>query len=97
MSRRDSRPMTTDDEIRERIKAKKATKNAARYRGVLGKLLEQMKAGQTYPMGDIEVLIEKSGDSFTVAGGALTYGVREGYLNRVAWGRYMVTGKKLEG
>jgi len=99
--RRNSRPTMTDDAILARIRAKKATRKphtGASWRNVLRKILgKYMKAGQIYPIGDIEVFIEKSGSSFTYAGPMTTYGVREGYLDRVGRGRYRVTGKKMEG
>jgi len=94
--------METDDEILARIRVKKAAQKKSpthnrQSRKVLRKLLEAMKADQTYSIGDIEVLTEKSGWRFDNAGNATTYGVREGYLDRVGGGQYRVTGKKMEG
>jgi hypothetical protein len=94
--------MMTDDAILARIRAKKAARSRNRnrssgpFRKVLQKLLgKYMKAGGVYPMKDIEVFIEKTGKSFVWAGPVTTYGVREGYLDRVARGQYRVTGKPI--
>jgi len=94
--RLNSRPTETRDEILARIKAKKAAQKPA-FHNHLQRLLKHMKASRTYSIEDIEVFFEMSGYSFTGAGPAMTYGVREGYLDRVGRGRYVVTGKKIEG
>jgi hypothetical protein len=90
--------MTTDDEILARIKAKKAARKPRdhAYRNVLRRFLGKMKAGRVYSLEDIEVFIEVTGMKFTNAAPATSYAVREGYLNRVGKGRYVVTGKKIE-
>lgn len=99
--------MTADDVIRSGIRAKrvawlKATKVRRdeymydHYRRQLEKFLGEMETGRVYSMRDIEILVAKFGARFASTGGALTYGVRHGYFNRVGHGRYLVTGKKLE-
>jgi hypothetical protein len=90
----------TDDEILARIRAKKAARKKPgkhAFRPTLRKFLGKMKVGRTYSIEDIEVFLVESGRSFTGAGGATTYGVREGYLERVGKGQYVVTGKRIEG
>jgi hypothetical protein len=86
------------DEIRARIRAKKAArkKSIDHFRPALGRFLKKMKVGRTYSIEDIEVFLVESGTSFTYAGPATTYGVRAGYLNRVGRGQYTATGKKIE-
>jgi hypothetical protein len=88
----------TDDAILARIRAKKEERfrNNGHFRKVLRSISGFLKPGQIYSIQNIEIFIEKSGGKFTSAGMATTYGVREGYLDRVGRGQYRVTGKKME-
>jgi hypothetical protein len=85
-----------DDQILRRIaEAKKARKrstvsnghNIKVLRSVLGRF---MRIGGVYPLTQIELFIEKAGLNYSSAGPATTYGVREGYLERVGKGQYKV-------
>jgi len=87
----------TDDAIRKQIRSAKAARKNGHWQDTLRRILKHAKAGRTYSVEDIEVFIVKSGGKFPSAGGAITYAVREGYLNRVGRGQYLVTGKKMEG
>jgi hypothetical protein len=91
----------TDDEIRARIRARKkarkqSPKSNSYNRKILRLFLGSMELGKIYMLEDIEVIIEKTGNSSTGSGPATTYGVRDGYLERVGRSQYRATGKPLE-
>jgi hypothetical protein len=91
------------DEALQRVKEKKAERSRRRdpnlhtyFRRVLRPILSAIEPDQVYSTQEIRDFLAKSGERYTSAGPALTYGVREGYLERLCRGWYRLTGKKLE-
>jgi hypothetical protein len=82
----------TDDSIRRRIAASKATRTNSNghNRAVLDMMLKRMKRhpGKIFPISDLEVFIESEGGKYSSAGPATSYGVRIGVLKRTSRGHY---------
>jgi sRNA-binding protein len=84
----------SDDEIRQRIKARRAGYRKNFVRKLLG--LISLKLDEIYTTEDLQILIERTGRSYVNAMPLITYGVQAGYLDRVGRGQYRVTGKHVE-
>ena len=86
-------------EIRQRIAQKKAARKRNFFDGHNKKIFSffypaLLKAPkQTLTLEEIEILIEMKGGKYSSAGPATSYGVREGYLERIGRGLYRATGK----
>lgn len=93
--------MVTDDDIRRLIREKKAVRLRNTSNGHNEKVLRWVlpaffkSPNRILNLEDIEIAIEKQGGNYSSAGPATTFGVREGYLERLGRGKYRATGKPL--